>query len=315
MNDWSKLADALKRQSAFSDLFFQSDQLTDKKKEELLKTFVLALHSEATGIVDAVNYKDHRRVNNPVDIQKILYKCVDAYRYILAMLNLWGIDSETFSNALQQKDDFLHYRHSLKDKVWDGQPIVLFDLDDVLAEFRESFCDYVTKDSGILIDPNSTEYYNVSAFKAHNLSNEYYFRTFMENHGFLGLSLNKKYNKLLRDLKEAGCWIQILTSRPSSNMTAYYDTYSWLKRHDIPADGVAFSPEKFVWLAEQSFYTKAKVIAVDDSAKHAAEYVKHGVPTVVPHKPYNTEVSSLKNIVYVLDNDDALPRALEIICK
>ena len=95
-------------------------------------------------------------------------------------------------------------------------------------------------------------------------------------------------------------------------MTAYYDTFSWLKRHDIPADGVAFSAEKFVWLAEQSFYTKARVIAVDDSAKHAAEYVKHGVPTIVPQKTYNAEVESLKGVHYISDSDDPFPIAVKV---
>ena len=315
MTDWSKLNEALLQQAEFSKLFFNSDDLSNKQKEEHLKTLVLALHSESTGIVDAVNYKDHRRQSNPVDTQKILYKSVDAYRYILAILNLWGIDATTFTDALHQKDDFLHYRHMLKDKTWNGQPIVLFDLDDVMAEFREAFCNFVTKDSGVFIDPDSTEYYNVSAFKAHGLSNEYYFRTFMDTHGFLSLNLNDKYHKLLTDLKREGFWIQVLTSRPASNMTAYYDTFSWLKRHNIPADGVAFSAEKFVWLAEQHFYSKAKVIAVDDSAKHAAEYVKHGVPTVVPRKPYNAEVASLKDVFYVDDDVDPFERVVELINK
>ena len=313
MTDWSKLNEALLQQEEFSKLFFDSASLSDKQKEEHLKTLVLALHSESTGIVDAVNYKEHRRQNNPVDTQKILYKSVDAYRYILAILNLWGIDANTFTSALHQKDDFLHYRHMLKDKMWNGQPIVLFDLDDVLADFRSSFCNFVTEDSGVFIDPDSTEYYNVSAFKAHGLSNEYYFRTFMDTHGFLKLGLNSKYHELLKTLKEEGFWIQILTSRPSSNMTAYYDTYSWLKRHDIPADGVAFSAEKFVWLAEQDFYTKARVIAVDDSAKHAAEYVKHGVQTLVPKKTYNSEVSTLRGVHYISDDTDPFPIAVKAV--
>jgi hypothetical protein len=98
-------------------------------------------------------------------------------------------------------------------------------------------------------------------------------------------------------------------------MTAYYDTFSWLKRHNIPADGVAFSAEKFVWLAEQHFYSKARVIAVDDSAKHAAEYVKHGVPTVVPRKPYNAEVASLKDVFYIDNDVDPFERVVEIINK
>ena len=297
--DWSNISTALKEQNKFSELFFNVESLSDQQKQDLLKSFVLSLHSEASGLVDAVNYKEHRLVGHPVDKQKIVYKSVDAYRYILAILNLWGVSASDFSTALTQKDDFLHYRHKLSQKKWSGQPIVLFDVDDVLAEFRKSFCSYVTLKSGIFIDPENSEYYNISEFKKHGLSNEYFFRTFIENHGLLHLEKNEIYSNLLKELKSRGYWIQILTARPEANLTAFYDTYSWLTRHGIDADGVAFAPEKLTWAASQPYYSEAKYFAVDDSAKHAAEYVKHGIPVVVPQKSYNSEVVGLKNITYV----------------
>lgn len=312
-NDWSKLSTALIEQKKFSDLFFDSEALTDEQRQSIMKTFVLSLHAESTGLVDAVNYKDHRLVGHPVDTQKIVYKSVDAYRYILAVLNLWGIDGAEFASALQQKDDYLHYRHSLSLKSWSGQPVVLFDLDDVLAEFRSSFCDYVTRDSGHFIDPLSNEYYNISVFKEHGLSNEHYFRTFMNMHGFLNLELNNKYFTFMKRLKEMGYWIQVVTARPDSNMTCFYDTYSWLSRHGVPADGVAFSPEKLNWYASQKFYGAPRSFAVDDSAKHSAEYSKHGVHVIVPEKTYNREVSGLQNISYVPESSDPIDFVLKFV--
>ena len=307
--NWENLLDALRRQAEFSSLFFDDKILSLSQKQEMLKTFVLSLHSESTGIVESTNYKNHRLLPDSIDSQKVLYKSVDAYRYILAILNLCGISGEQFVNALTQKDEFLHYRHKLSQKKWNGEPIVLFDMDDVLAEFRQSFCEFVTKDSGIYVDPESPEYYNVATFKKHGLSNEYYFRTFIDSHGFLGLLPNNSYCETLKKLKEAGCWIQIVTARPEKNLTCFYDTYSWLYRNDIPADSIAFAPEKFAWLADQKFYSSAKFFAVDDSAKHSAEYAKHGVPVIVPQKSYNSEVSTLDNIFYVRQGEDPLKYA------
>jgi len=306
MTDWSKLNEALLRQQDFSKLFFDSDALNGKQKEEQLKTFVLALHSEATGIVDAVNYKDHRRLSNPADIQKILYKSVDTYRYILAILNLWGISASDFTDALHQKDDFLHYRHNMTDKSWSGQPVVLFDMDDVLAKFRESFCAWATNECGHFIDPESDEYYNVREFKKHNVNSEHYFKKFMDNHGFLHLERDESYFNLLNHLRNEGYWIQIVTSRPSTNLTCFYDTHSWLFRNGISADGVAFAPEKFVWLTDQKFYSAGKYFAIDDSAKHSAEYAKHGVKVIVPEKTYNQEVRSVNNVIYVPKGSDPI---------
>lgn len=297
--DWAILPDALKRQAEFSSLFFDATSLTLEQKEELLKTFVLSMHTEATGICEAVNYKEHRLSTKPVDTQKILYKSVDAYRYILAILNLWGISASSFEMALAQKDDFLHYRHKMSQNRWNGQPVALFDMDDVLAEFRSSFCAYASHESGHHIDPESDEYYNTREFKRLGINGEGYFKSFIDSHGFLLLQRNEEYCSLLRHLKTNGYWVQIVTARSESNLTAFYDTYSWLSRHDIAVDAIAFTPEKFAWLSEQQYFTTGKYFAIDDSAKHAAEYAKHGVKVMVPEKPYNAEVKDTHNIIYV----------------
>lgn len=287
--------------------------MDDKAKEELLKTFVLSLHAESTGIVAGVNYKDHRNIKHPVDVQKILYKSVDAYRYILAILNLWDIDASTFINALSQKDDFLHYRHVLSSKKWNGQPVALFDMDDVIAEFRVSFCRWVTETTGCFLDPQSKEYYATEALKAACLNNEVLFKTFVDSHGLLSLDVDSKYTRLLSHLQSEGYWIQIVTARPEHNSTAFYDTYSWLSKHGIMVDGIAFTPEKFVWLTDQPYYSRGKYFAVDDSPKHAGEYAKHGVSCIVPEKSYNTEVSTLKNILYVPRESDPIEYVKQLL--
>ena len=304
---WTDLHAALAQQQTFSDKFFDASSLNDAQKQEMLKTFVLSLHSEATGIVEAVNYKDHRGLYNPVNVQKILYKSVDAYRYILAILNLWNIDAETFVAALSQKDDYLHFRHQRSGrKLSPGQPIVLFDMDDVLAEFRSSFCEYATQTTGVFIDPMSDEYYNLSTFRRHSIDADAVFRSFIDSHGFSRLEVNPRYAKLMSDLRAAGRWIQIVTARPAEDLTCFYDTHSWLAQKGLDVDGVTFTPEKFKWLAEQPFHGKHPVLAVDDSAKHAAEYAKHGVQVLVPQKTYNAEVAGLQNVHYVGDDIDLM---------
>lgn len=306
MSDWKRLEAALQAQRAFSDKFFDPATLTLEQKQEVLKTFVLSLHSEATGIAEGINYKDHR-TGHPVDIQKILYESVDAYRYVLAICNLWGIDADTFSAALSQKDDFLHFRNMLEGRrMTPGQSVVLFDMDDVLAQFRVAFCSYATQLTGHFIDPECPEYYNLNTFRRHGIDNEEVFRSFIDSHGFLSLQPDDKYMGFLRRLKAAGHWIQIVTARPAEDLTIYYDTYSWLARNGVDVDGVTFTPEKFRWLAEQKFYGKHPVFAVDDSAKHAAEYAKHGVAVVVPEKAYNREVAGLPRISYVPVGDDPM---------
>ena len=160
------------------------------------------------------------------------------------------------------------------------------------------------RSTGVFLDPNSTEYYVTEPLKKRGINNEQLFKTFIDQHGFLTLEKNQKYSDLLAELRSRGFWIQILTSRPESNLTSFYDTFSWLQRNSIDADGVAFAPEKYVWLTDQPFFSGGKYFAIDDSAKHASEYAKHGVKVVVPKKSYNEEAARMKNVLYVENDPD-----------
>ena len=102
--------------------------------------------------------------------------------------------------------------------------------------------------------------------------------------------------------KNQGFWIQILTARPSDNLRCFYDTFSWLKAHDVPVDGIGFSGEKYRWLADTQFYNDGKVVCmIDDSPKHSLEYAKHGVPVFSPKLPYNVELEG-KDLITMYDS-------------
>ena len=306
MNDWNNTTNAAALQQKFSDLFFDAKNLTLEEKQEMMKTFVLSLHGEISDLASSINYKDHRLTEKPVNHEAILFKTVDAYRYLLAILNLWEISGKEFAKALAQKDDFLHYRHALENNKWDGQNVVLFDMDDVLAEFRSSFCEFATVHTGIVIDPNTTEYYNTTAFRENNIDSEEVFREFIRSRLFASLKPNKNFVDVFNMLKKKGFWMQILTARPADSLFCYYDTFEWLAHHGIEADAVAFSGEKFRWLSDQEFYGKTNVFAIDDSAKHASEYAKHGVDVIVPSTTYNQEVRERENVLYIDNHKDII---------
>jgi hypothetical protein len=287
----------LAQQKIFSDLFFKSENLSDKELEEITKTFILGLHSEASELISATNYKDHRSERNPVDREKILFKSVDIFRYLLAVLNLWGVDSEEFSEAFQKKDIFLHMRHLINSEVWSDQPVIIFDMDDVIAEFREGFTQWLKDEKDINVDSESPEYYYTKELLEAGIEPEGIFREFINDGGFLSLEPNETMIQAMWYYKKQGFWIQILTARPSDNLRCFYDTFSWLKKYDVPVDGIGFSGEKYRWLADTQFYNEGKVVCViDDSPKHSAELAKHGVNVVVPVKSYNGEVEGRENI-------------------
>lgn len=303
--NFETLAKSLIRQKEFSDLFFNSKELSTKEKEEITKTFVLSLHAKTSGVGSAINFKDHRQVKNQVDHHKILYKSVDAFRYVLAILNLWGIRPEDFETACEAKDVFLHMRHNLEKNVWQGQPVVIFDIDDVLAHFRKSFFEWLKVTKGVYTPVSCPEYYNVSDVLKAGLAPEQVFRDFIDDSGFLMLEQNKKLVNVVNKLKADGYWIHLLTARPSDNLKCYYDTYMWLSESELEFDALDFSGEKFRWLSDQVFYKEGKVTcAVDDSPKHSTEYAKHGVQVFSPALSYNTELEDVELVTLFSEKDD-----------
>ena len=290
------LKDILETQRKFSEEFFDADGLSEKEKIERHKTFGLALHSEVSQLADAVHYKDHRNIISPTNKQKILYESVDVLRYCLATLNLWNFSSEEIEDAFDARDEFLWDRKNKTKEKWSGQPVIIVDVDDVISEFRECFFSWLNQNFGLELSNDLPEYYYKG--KAGNLTGEEAFMKFIDESKIRSIAVNTRVKESLSILQKKGYWIQLLTARPSDNLKCLYDTYFWLRQNDIPYNNIAFSFEKYRWLADKDFFKKNSIICtIDDSTKHAAEYAHHGIKTLVPKRSYNKSVWSLENVV------------------
>ena len=299
---FEKLTKSLETQGKFSDLFFDSENLSDKEKEELTKTFLLALNAELSEIADSINFKDHHTKTKEINKAGILFNCVDVFRYTLAVLNLWEFTDDQFHEACVAKDMFLNMRHKIDANKWEGQPVVIVDIDDVLAEFRRSFFAWLSKNKGVHTPFSCPEYYNVTDVLAAGLAPEQIFREFIDDSGFMFLEENLEMVNEINKLYESGYWIQLLTARPADNLKCMYDTYAWASNSLLKFHELAFSGEKFRWLSDREYYEKGKVVcAIDDSPKHSLEYAKHGVPVFSPKLPYNVELEG-KDLITMYDS-------------
>ena len=290
------LKSLFRRQKNFSDLFFDSKKMSEEEKIEQHKTFMLALHSEASSLADAVHYKDHRPSPTPTNKQKILYESIDIIRYCLAVLNLWEVSSNEFNDAFNSRDAFLWDRETRGLQNWSGQPVIVVDIDDVLSNFREDFFAWVKDKFDVDLDTEDPSYY--ARPNLGSVTNEEAFMLFIEEGGIRSLSLNKKVVESIKKLQSEGYWIQLLTARPSQNLKCLYDTYYWLTKNHVPYNSVALSPEKYRWLADKKFFKEGKLVcAIDDSPKHASEYASQGIPVLVPKRSYNEEIWDMKNVI------------------
>ena len=121
-------------QKKFNDNLYGED--VDKTKTaEITKTLSLCLHAEVSELVQSIEIRDHHIQTDNIDKTKMLYESVDVFRYILAILNLNKISCDDFLNAFYDKDNYLSCLDKNPSK-WDGKkPVVIVDIDDVLAEF------------------------------------------------------------------------------------------------------------------------------------------------------------------------------------
>ena len=308
-----KVDQLFKMQSEFNDLIYPGD-LTKEEKEEITKTLSLCLHSEVSSMISSINFKDHRPDRVDVDKPKILYESIDAMRYILAILNLWDIDSEHFCDAFRFKDTLLHVRHRIHHNMWAGQPVIIVDLDDVLIEFRKGFIDWLEEKYSLKINRSSSEYYTTSEIAAAGLNPESVFDTFIEEKNLLSLAANNKMLSIINKLHDEGVWVQLLTARPKENLTCFYHTLMWIESSGLKYDRIDFSPEKYRWCAQSEYFNDSKIsFAIDDSAKHASEYAKHGISVLVPVKSYNTEVHSADNIYLYDENNPSYEQIINMV--
>jgi hypothetical protein len=293
----SIIDEMFQRQKEFSALFFDSGSLSDQDREEMTKSFALALHGEVTNLANSVNFKDHRLVKQDIDRERILYKSIDTFRYLLATLNMWEFSTEDFVNAFWNKDLYLHTRHEMEKNVWSGQPVLIVDMDDVLNCFREDFTDWLKNKKGIYTDPNSTEYYSTKEVKEAGFLPEGVFQEFILDGGLRNIKPDTEMISVINRLYDEGYWIQILTARPKDNITCLHDTFHWISRAGVKFHHLDFSPEKFRWLVQRDFYDEDQVVcAIDDSAKHASEYAKHSVEVLSPVKSYNQELKNISKV-------------------
>jgi len=276
-----------------------------QERERLTQEFALALHSEVSSIVREINFKSHEQKRKQIVENSILFEAVDVFRYLLAILNLWGFTAEDFSQAFDDKENYLQIKYVKNAQKWEGQPVILVDADDVIVEFRKGYSEYLNVKEGIDVDVNSKEYYFTNGIPKDFYNPEQLFQDFIDQRCLRDLEPITPTIQAINDLYDQGYWIQILTARPDWNKTCQYDTYTWLENSGLKFHKIDFSPEKMIWAANSEYYDQGSIVcAIDDSAKHAMEYAKHGIKVAAPIQPYNGELSGVDNVVMYQNGEE-----------
>jgi hypothetical protein len=262
---------------------------SDDRKREISKDLALNAYNSINKMI-----KKMRIENGLPHEDDLIFSSIDVLRYVMSILNLWDVNPKDVTNAFLLKDIFLDVEHKANTKKWEGQPVAIVDIDDVLAEFRQPFSDFLKTEYGISADVESPQYFFVEEIlnSPKGLNPEKVFESFVNENAFRVLPLIDGAKEFLEELRAKGYWIQLLTARPKKDLKIFYDTYYWLGLSNIPFDRVDFSPEKLRWCMNSEYYDSNSIaFAIDDSPKHALEYAKHGICVKVPIKSYNKSIN------------------------
>jgi len=283
------------------------NNLTQEEIEKYTQELTLCAHAELSSLINATNYKTHHVHSSPsFDRDTVLFESIDVIRYMFAILNTWKISPDDVISAYESKDNYLEMQEIFKHKEWLGQPVAIIDIDDVLAEFRVAFSNWLYEELNIDADVESDEYYFISALSQSAENPEAIFDTFLQHDGFKNLPVVEGAISFLKELKELGYYVHLLTARPKEELRCLYNTFTWIRKNNIPCDAIDFSSEKFRWCAKSKYYDEDKIaFAIDDSPKHAEEYAKHGIKCYVPYKNYNKHLMG-DNIYFYHQFDDVI---------
>lgn len=285
----SDLGHLMKIQQKFSDKLYDSETLCAKDKQEILKTLCLSLHEEASNISKSLDINNYQDNASNIDSDNLIYHTVDALRFLFATVNLYNIKPEEIVNAYMEKDVSLNMHLNYKEPN-KSQKVVIVDIDDVICSFREHFNNWLKEYYNVIVDKNSTSYYSSKEVTEAGLSPEKVFEVFIKDNGFKDIPVIEGAVHVLNKIKSMGYYIQLLTSRPASNLRCKYQTFEWLKNNKIPHDNIDFTPEKYLWLSKKDYYIEGRVhCAIDDSAKHSMEYATHRIKCLMPETNYNIQ--------------------------
>ena len=98
--------------------------------EERTRILALCAHSELSSMMEAVNYKMHHKYRDIImnaASDKVMYEAVDIVRYMIAIMNNWGITPEQFALAYDKKDTYLKMTAEINEKKWNREPVVIVD--------------------------------------------------------------------------------------------------------------------------------------------------------------------------------------------
>ncbi len=233
------------------------DTISKEDRIHWTKEMILSSSKEIHELLDILQWKTHRyQSNEEMNIDNFAEQAIDAFKYLLNVCILNGIDAEQFTTKYSEKSKIVDIRFDQEKKLFESQndttdKYVVFDIDGVLNNFPMNVMEYMNVD-----DLNSFK-------KTHRTE----YRKMKDKFETSGEERNNVINYSARDVLQEFSKthkIILLTARPYEKISRlYYDTIYWLEKHEIPYDYLFFSEHKEDFLI-QNFNPNQIEFVIDD---------------------------------------------------
>ena len=91
------------KQAKFNANFFDPSKLSFEERQQFTKDFVLHMNDECHEVLRCVNWKMHRPMTEVVNKEDILEECVDVFKFLLGVLQVWDFTAEEFADMFFDK--------------------------------------------------------------------------------------------------------------------------------------------------------------------------------------------------------------------
>lgn len=263
-----------------------------------MKQYVLGLQSEASEVLDSINWKLHRK-GKPVNRTNLGRELADLLKYVVCMFELYGFSAEQAIDLATEKSEELEaaFKQDFK-VVQPGSRVVICDLDGTLADYRTSFVQWLQTQPGVTLKPDNSQHLYMMevdlglGFLRYNAYKE----QFEAEGGYADLlpySETQNFIKRISTLSKAQ--VLIYTARPQQKFShIWLDTWRWLTQQGLQDNIFALHVEpaesriaRAATLREQG----CQVVLVDDDPTTALRAANAGVAVLLRNQPYNHGIS------------------------
>jgi len=290
---------------------------SEKERIELTKEALLHISSEQVEMLRALgSWKTALSEEQPASRSGILEEVIDITKFLINICLFWDLTPGDFANDFLRKTEVNWQKFKQKmNPLLPEDKIAVFDLDGVLGRYPEDWITFLGERVHYMLVPKMTRipedpegafrFFNIKDL--HHLAQE--LKIEQEDYdklkhkwretGWDGkLSVMPLAKYVLDKLKERNYKILILTRRPVERYKRIYaDTIFWLKRNELPFDGIFWSNGE----KEKEILSKFKNVGfvVEDDPVQAENLAKVGFSVFLLEKPYNREIKTQENLIVI----------------